>query len=76
MVTVIAKKKFNYDGADIDKGEFFDLRNKRNDEKLVGLRYCEVAKESQIKKGFTCDCGKVFATQAELNAHRELRHRR
>ena len=73
---VRAKKSFLYGGYEVVKGEFFDLRGLRNDERLLGLGYCEEAHKKDQAKALSCDCGKAFASEVELRSHQEQAHKR
>ena len=72
---VRASKDFIYGGISIAKGEFFELKGYRNDVKLLGLGYVKEAKAKERNEGLPCDCGKTFASQVELNSHREKTHK-
>lgn len=72
---VRASKDFLYGGYEVAKGEFFELKGYRNDVKLLGLKYVSEAKTREKNEGLPCDCGKTFASQVELNSHREKMHK-
>lgn len=71
----VANRPFGYDaGLDLDRGQVFELRNLRNDERLVRLNYC-----AELPKGIApavCgQCGAEFIGDAERAAHGSERHR-
>lgn len=71
----VANRPFGYDtGLDLDRGQVFELRNLRNDEKLTRLGYVRelAASESPVQCGH---CGSEFVGDAERAAHGLERHR-
>ena len=57
-----AKRRFTYNGIELEPGEVFKMIGARNDAKLLGLKYCgEVTRKSEV---LNCTCGKSFAGEA------------
>ena len=67
-----AKKRFTYNGIELEPGEVFEMIGARNDAKLLGLKYCgEIIRKSEV---LNCTCGKSFAgemVEAYLRGHQE-----
>ena len=62
-----AKRRFTYNGIDLEPGEVFELIGARNDVKLLGLEYCfEIKKRDEV---LDCTCGKTFAGERYLRGH-------
>jgi hypothetical protein len=74
-VVCVARRSFRYDlDLELDKGQIFNPRNHRNDDKLLRLGYFEVAHgRPEIHE---CNrCGAKFKDYGSLNTHGNLRHR-
>ena len=62
-----ARKPFNYNGEELQRGQVFEMVGARNDEKLLGLDYCqEVNKKVKV---LDCNCGYSFVGQDCYNYH-------
>lgn len=67
---VFAKIPYVYGGRNLDRGEIFDLRGLRNDDKLVGMHLALVF-DSRVHRIRSCPvCGRQFADEHALDGHR------
>jgi len=68
-----AKRPFDYAGANLDRGQVFELTGARLDEKLTRLGYIEeVAKRATLHE--CAGCGAQFVGIGERTGHYEKRH--
>jgi hypothetical protein len=65
---------YQYDGAELDRGQIFQMAGAVNDEKLLRLGYCEELPKKV--KGSECGvCGAKFIDEATRGGHGNLRHK-
>jgi len=72
-----AKRSFEYNGKELDRGQITELAGAKNDEKLVRLGYFGVVDSAFQKHAetFACaECGAEFIGFAERDAHGKKRH--
>jgi hypothetical protein len=68
-----ARRPFDYDGESLDRGQIFQFKGLRNDERLLTLGYAQKLQKNADE--LECNrCGAVFTGHGELNAHGKLRH--
>ena len=66
---VYSKKHFTYNGEELEQGQCFELIGARNDQKLLGLNFCEpVSRRTEV---LNCGCGKSFVGERQLRVHQE-----
>ena len=70
---VWAKKKFTYNGIELEHGQIFEMIGARNDQKLLNLNFCGEVKTRELKeKGMQisdCVCGVSFIDEPFMRAH-------
>ena len=68
-----AKKRFTYNGIELEPGQIFEMVEARNDQKLLGLNFCARVETRELKeKGMRvvdCDCGMSFVDEPFLRVH-------
>ena len=69
-----ARRPFEYNGAELFRGQFFTLAGSRNDEKLLRLGYILPVDESET--GYECGaCGRLFIDLGSRDGHGKMAHR-
>lgn len=70
----IAKRPMQYGPRQMDRGEIFEPKGERNDEKLLRLGYVRVLKKADPVA--TCGtCQRQFCGDGERDAHAKFQHR-
>ncbi len=73
---VLARRPIGYNGADVDRGQVFELAGARNDEKLLKWGYVEAWKGKKTDLHECAACGAQFVGGNERQGHYEKRHLR
>lgn len=72
---VWARRPFDYaDDAQIDRGQYFRLRNYRNDEKLLRLGHVEKVDGDSVNALECSECGGLFIDDFTRGGHVKHRH--
>lgn len=70
-----ARRPFEYNGAELFRGQFFTLAGSRNDEKLIRLGYVVPVEDGDT--GYECGkCGRVFIDLGSRDGHGKMAHRK
>ena len=62
-----SKRKFTYNGQELEHGQVFEMIGARNDAKLISVGYCEELKKRV--EVLDCTCGLSFVGEGFLRNH-------